>query len=174
MTSAGNTNTAVGANAGRLADACNGLTLIGYAAGWHVVDGNSETALGSFALYAQIGWTGGCNTAIGAQALYSGTTLTGCVALGYCAGYHETANNKFFVDNQSRGSEANGRAMALLYGIFDAAIANQKLRVNAFFGIDLTCVPAAANNAGAQAAGCGIGDFYRTNADPSALCIRSA
>ena len=38
----------------------------------------------------------------------------------------------------------------------------------------LSEVPAAANNAGAQAAGLGVGDFYRTNADPSVVCIRSA
>jgi len=38
----------------------------------------------------------------------------------------------------------------------------------------LTGVPVAANNAAAATAGVVIGGFYRTNADPSVLCIRSA
>lgn len=40
--------------------------------------------------------------------------------------------------------------------------------------VALASVPAAANNSAAASAGVQIGGFYRTNADPSVLCIRSA
>ena len=39
---------------------------------------------------------------------------------------------------------------------------------------NLACVPAAADDAAAQAAGVPVGGVYRTNADPSVLCIRAA
>ena len=39
---------------------------------------------------------------------------------------------------------------------------------------NLAAVPAAADNAAATAAGVPVGGVYRTNLDPSVLCIRSA
>ena len=41
-------------------------------------------------------------------------------------------------------------------------------------GVVLAAVPAAADNAAATAAGVPVGGVYRTNIDPSVLCIRSA
>ena len=118
--------------------------------------------------------SGAENTAVGMQAGDSITTTVGGVFLGAYAGFYETAANKLFIDNAKRINEADGRIKALLYGIFAAATANQWLRINGHFGILLSEVPAGANNAAAQAAGLAVGDFYRTNADPSVLCIRSA
>jgi hypothetical protein len=37
----------------------------------------------------------------------------------------------------------------------------------------LATIPTGANDAGAAAAGCAVGGLYRTNADPSVLCIRA-
>jgi len=67
----------------------------------------------------------------GANAGYSITTASGGLFLGNAAGYYETAANKLFIDNTARASEADGRAKALVYGIFAAATANQYLYLNA-------------------------------------------
>lgn len=50
--------------------------------------------------------------------------------MGHQAGYYETGNNKLFIDNAARASEADARIKALIYGVFDAATANQSLRIN--------------------------------------------
>lgn len=50
--------------------------------------------------------------------------------IGYQAGYYETGSNKLFIDNANRTSEANARVTALVYGIFNAAVASQSLLVN--------------------------------------------
>jgi hypothetical protein len=47
-------------------------------------------------------------------------------------------------------------------------------RATGFLTYLLASVPKAANNTAARAAGVAVGGFYRTNADPSVLCIRSA
>jgi hypothetical protein len=52
------------------------------------------------------------------------------VCIGYQAGYYETGTNKLFIDNQSRASEADGRVKALVYGVFDATVANQSITFN--------------------------------------------
>ena len=61
------------------------------------------------------------------------------VALGVEAGYDETGSNKLFIDNQQRGSEANGLAPAsLIYGTFFHAPLSQTLTFNAKVGINTT------------------------------------
>jgi hypothetical protein len=69
-------------------------------------------------------------TAVGAFSGFTGTANSDSVYLGYQAGYYETASNKLFIDNAKRASEADGRVKALVYGIFDAATANQYFTVN--------------------------------------------
>lgn len=83
-----------------------------------------------------IGWsagttatTGSTNTYIGAGAGFTGNG-SGNVALGKYSGYYETGSNKLFIDNDKRTNEADARIKALVYGIFDAAVANQYLTVN--------------------------------------------
>lgn len=71
------------------------------------------------------------NVVLGREALYTATSSNYCVMLGYQAGYYETAGNKLFIDNTKRASEADGRAKALIYGVFAAATANQTLALNA-------------------------------------------
>ena len=76
--------------------------------------------------------TGVDNTMIGYRAGESlGTSDSGSVMIGHEAGYYETASNKLFIDNDKRTDEADGRVKALIYGIFDAATANQVLTINA-------------------------------------------
>lgn len=89
--------------------------------------GSNNVAIGKYALYTT---TGDNNTAIGFEALRWNPSGSGCVALGYYAGVHETGSNKLFIDNAARTNEADARIKALVYGIFDVATANQLLTVN--------------------------------------------
>ena len=69
------------------------------------------------------------NTATGIGALGLLTTGSGNVALGRYAGYRQTTeSNHLFIDNQDRG--VNEATLALVYGTFGAAVANQQLTVN--------------------------------------------
>jgi hypothetical protein len=77
------------------------------------------------------------NTAMGFKAGYN---LTGNsnVMLGYMAGAYEFGSNSFYIDNQDRTNTAGDKAGALMYGIFDANPANQKLTINGSVGIGTT------------------------------------
>ena len=121
-------------------------TAVGYAAMQSNIDGQDNTAIGDSTIFAlthgshntAVGFdnlstltTGSENTAIGGAAGWtSAPAQTGCVFLGFKAGYYETGNNKLFIDNQIRTNEADGRVKALIYGVFDAAVGNQYLTVN--------------------------------------------
>jgi hypothetical protein len=135
------------------------------------ITGAANIAIGSQALYSN---TYRMNVAIGKEALWSSSAGERSVAIGYNAGFYETGTCKLFIDSFARASEADARIKALIYGVFDAATANQYLTINGHFNILLSEVLAAANNAGAAGAGVPVGGVYRTNADPSILCIRSA
>jgi hypothetical protein len=52
------------------------------------------------------------------------------VFVGNAAGAHETGSNSLYIDNAPRASEADAKVKALVYGVFDAAVANQSLAVN--------------------------------------------
>jgi len=121
-------------------------TAVGDAAmGVGIVTGNSNVAIGALSLSSLT--SGAENTAIGLRALfsiltgnfnvaigdYAGNLSTGSsnVFLGSAAGQRQTTeSNQLFIDNQDRGSKANELIKALIYGIFDAATANQYLTVN--------------------------------------------
>jgi hypothetical protein len=80
---------------------------------------------------AGVSLTSGVNNVfIGTTAGYSNATGSSDVFLGYQAGYYETGSNKLFIDDRQRASEADARTKALVYGIFDDAVANQTLTVN--------------------------------------------
>jgi hypothetical protein len=97
---------------------------------------SGNTSIGRTSLYSTT--TGEKLTALGLGAGYTNTTGSSSVFLGYQAGNYETLSNKLYIDNVSRGSEAVGRTNALIYGVFDDAVANQALTFNAgsmgFFG----------------------------------------
>ncbi|MBU0612307.1 hypothetical protein KKA39_02815, partial [Patescibacteria group bacterium] len=94
------------------------------------------------------------------QAGYSNATGSGNVFLGSQAGYYETGSNKLFIDNQDRTDEATARTNSLIYGIFDATPANQKLTINGMLNVSV--LPAYDDDAGAGGGGLTTGDFYQT------------
>ncbi|MDD5502463.1 MAG: hypothetical protein PHH26_03245, partial [Candidatus Thermoplasmatota archaeon] len=124
----GNFNTAIGGEAAKLSLNKSGLTVIGYAAMPANAEGTNSTIIGNNAFYNET--TGNYNTALGQRAGYSNISGSSNVFLGYLAGYYETGSNKLFIDNTNRASEADARTKALIYGVFDAATANQYLTVN--------------------------------------------
>jgi len=126
------TNTSFGVEA--LVDNTTGTnnTSFGYKSSFITTTGTGNSALGSYTLYSNI--VGTSNTAIGDSAGYSNTG-TGSVFLGFSAGYYETASSKLFIDNATRASEADARTKALVYGVFDAAVANQIFTVNGVVSI---------------------------------------
>jgi len=79
------------------------------------------------------------SVALGASAGYTGEGAS-CVFLGYQAGYYDTADNSLYIDNVSRASLADGKAKALIYGIFAAAPANQYLYFNANVSLGVATV----------------------------------
>jgi hypothetical protein len=105
-------------------------TIVGSGAGNRNETGTNNVSLGYLSLY--FNRFGDYNTSIGANTLYnSGTSLNGCVAIGYGAGYYADSNDRLFVDNQVRASAAECNANSLLYGVFAATAAGQSLTVNA-------------------------------------------
>lgn len=122
-------NSVFGASAGNAITNGSGNTLIGTGAG-SITSGGRNVMVGNSAGFGIT--TGSDNTVLGNAAGYTGAAAqSGCVLVGKSAGYYETGNNKFFIDNVSRASEADGRLKALIYGIFDAAVASQRLTFNA-------------------------------------------
>ena len=159
-TLAGIYNVAIGTLALNDATSADHSVAIGYVAAENVTTGDFNIAVSGKALqtattgkmniaigYEALNKTNGNNSvAIGIDALFT-NTLGGCVALGFAAGFYETEANKLFIDNAMRASEADGRAKALIYGVFGAAVANQSLTFNAgsmgFFGHIAAAQPAA-------------------------------
>lgn len=90
--------------------------------------GSFNTGIGQNALASLSSGDG--NTSIGLNSLYSNTTGSNNVALGFAAGFYETGSNKLFIDNAFRNNEADGRAKALVYGVFDSSPSNQYFTVN--------------------------------------------
>jgi len=132
----GASNVAMGGSAGSYNQTGNYNTLIGNGAGYDVAANSysNNTFIGYQTGYSTT--TGGNNFFGGYQAGFTNATGTNNVFLGYQAGYYETGSNKLFIDNVKRASEADGRTKALVYGVFDAATANQSLTVNGNFGVN--------------------------------------
>jgi len=142
----GSSNTYIGWDAGLAATVSNFNTLIGYQSGKAIVaSGDANTFLGYNTGQANtsgydntlVGYSAGYtnttglgNTFLGYGAGYTNSTGSSNVFLGYNAGYYETGSGKLFIDNTARASEADARAKALAYGIFNADTANQYLYIN--------------------------------------------
>lgn len=138
----GGYNTAIGNNA-LYSNTSHANSAFGATALYSNTTGQQNVANGQASLNSNT--TGNGNVAIGRFALFSQTTADYNVGIGWCAGFHETGSNKLFIDNAPRASEADGRAKALIYGVFDAAVANQELTFNTgkmgFFGTAAVAKP---------------------------------
>ena len=110
----GGFNTAVGSALNTLVTGSNNVGL-GVNAAYYCVNGSNNV---------NVGYCSGM-----------GVLGSGNVTLGYYAGTYETGSNAFYVDNQDRTNTAGDKAKALLYGVFDAAAANQTLAINGKVGI---------------------------------------
>lgn len=130
----GASNSYFGWSCGRNTTTGDTNSFFGRSAGYNINTGYNNCGLGAYALFSTQG--SGFNSAFGAFAGYGCVSGASNVFFGYKAGYYETGSNKLFVDNQSRANEADGRVKALLYGIFDAAVANQALVVNGKFAVN--------------------------------------
>ena len=124
----GSYNVFIGEDAGRLATTNDDNVAVGHQAGRGITTGSYNAILGSGAGYS-LG-AGLRNTILGREAARTLAGANDGVYVGYRAGYYETAGSKLFIDNAQRASEADARVKALLYGVFDAATANQYLTVN--------------------------------------------
>jgi len=131
LTSVGQ-NVAIGANALRTCGAGDWNVAVGTGAMYATTSGLYNVGIGYQAL--RLNTAGNFNTAIGLEAGYTNNADYN-VFVGFRAGYYETGSDKLFIDNKQRASEADGRIKALIYGIFDAAVANQRLTFNANVGI---------------------------------------
>ena len=119
-------NNAMGTNALHNLGSGDRNVGIGNQAGYSVADTNYNTYVGAESGFGAVAAN---NTALGAYSAYNADGGSG-VFLGYQAGYYETAANKLFIDNAQRANEADARIKALVYGIFDAATANQYFTIN--------------------------------------------
>ncbi len=99
----------------------------------YTTTGTRNTIVGYFALHAAT--SGDKHTVIGTSALSSNVSGGSCVALGYFAGTYELGSDAFYVNNQDRTDTAGDKAKSILYGIFAATAASQRLRINATVGI---------------------------------------
>ena len=128
----GNHITAIGMDALGKATSAVHCTAVGHKALGNITSdsGSSNTAVGDQALNTLA--VKNANTALGFQAGFTTQEAFG-IYLGWRAGYYETAANKLFIDNAGRTNEADGRVKALIYGVFDAATANQSVLVNGYF-----------------------------------------
>lgn len=148
-TSASHSFTAIGSNALGFGDGGHSSTAVGWRSNTQGGGGIANTSIGLSSLNANL--TGTLNFSGGTQSLYSnlGSYNTACgtnvflnnvsgdrlVGLGFCAGVYELGSDALYIDNQDRGSTAGDKAGAILYGIFNATPASQRLRINATLGI---------------------------------------
>lgn len=121
--------------------------FVGSDSGVENTDGIANVFIGSDSGRNNI--TGDANTYIGNNSGYNSTGDDN-VFLGNSSGFRETGSNKLIIDNAQRASEADQRVKALIYGIFDASIANQLVRLNGI--LELTSIKSGATQAGAGAA----------------------
>ena len=126
--SIGQNNTADGAHALYSNTTGQNITANGSKTLQNNTIGNYNTADGNQALYSNT--LGNYNIAMGYQSGYTNSTGNSNVFLGHQAGYYETGSNKLFIDNQSRASESDAKAKALMFGEFNADPANQVLTIN--------------------------------------------
>jgi hypothetical protein len=147
----GSYNITLGVGAGLDMTTGFGNTLVGQAAGGDILDGYDNIGIGNGAL--QLCTSGFENTAIGKNAGYTLTGARNCCFVGWSAGQYETGDYKLIIDAYGRASEATGRTLSLIYGVFAAAAVDQDLTINGQVGINLTptawlTLPAGSTTAG--------------------------
>ena len=125
----GDRNMAIGSNTldsnttGTLNVAIGNATLAG------LVGGSANIGIGFEALKSQT--TGSNNVGIGSQVLNQNISGSGNIAFGAKAGYNETGNNNFYINNTEYGSINADRSGSLMWGKMDTTTANQTLQINA-------------------------------------------
>lgn len=127
--------TGLNSNTNDVANEADYNTFVGYqcgvgAASPTYLTGQKNVGLGYQSLYYLS--SGSWNTCLGYNTGRALTTGGLNVFVGYNAGLNQTTNsNRLIIDNQDRGSsDADELANCLIYGLFDAAVANQYLRIN--------------------------------------------
>jgi hypothetical protein len=138
--STGNNNTVVGYDAGGTNTSGYNNTFIGYHSGIYNTTGGSNTFIGEQSGIANK--SGVQNTFIGASVGTSHKYGSGNIFIGNQTRYYGVNySNELVIDNQKRGSSANDSALvktsALIYGTFNATVANQKVTVNGDFTYEL-------------------------------------
>jgi len=103
-------NTAIGSLSQRYNEYGYAHTSVGSGALFHCSQSESNTAIGTEALYNT---NNSYNTGIGAFALRSNINGTGNVAIGYQAGYNETGSNKLYIANSNTTTPLIGGDFAL-------------------------------------------------------------
>ena len=149
-------NTFCGEDSGKFTTG-NNNTFMGHRAGYGNTTGYSNFFMGSYAGVSNT--TGYRNFYMGYHAGYANTTGYQNNFFGYKAGRYETGSNKLFIDNNERANEEDGRVKALIYGIFDAATANQLLRINAK-KVEMPQLGNYINDAAAATGGIAVGGLY--------------
>ena len=132
--------------------------FMGQTAGYSNTTGHRNNFVGAYtAYYNTVGYR---NNFVGEAAGYYNRTGNYNNFMGCNAGYYETESYKLIIDVFSRANEADGRIKALIYGVFNAATANQLLRING--KLELSVVSEYADNAAAIAGGLAVNTVYRT------------
>ncbi|MCK5605734.1 hypothetical protein KAR91_27815 [Candidatus Pacearchaeota archaeon] len=91
----------------------------------------SSVVIGSYACYTNNAISNAQATVLGTYGGYFATDVTNSIFVGHKSGYRETQPNKLYIDSLARGgTEALGRTGSLVYGVFDATVANQFIRFN--------------------------------------------
>lgn len=124
----GYANVFIGYEAGGTATIADNNVFVGAEAGGDLTTGAYNTGAGALA-GANL-TDGDYNTFVGFDSGHTATVGGYNVFIGNKSGYYETGSNKLFIDNARRASEDDARVKALIYGIFDAATANQYVTVN--------------------------------------------
>lgn len=173
----GNYNNFIGFGSGRVNTRGKYNNFMGYASGYGNITGERNNFMGNTAGYKnkaghynnfmgyQAGFTnnnGHYNTFVGNMAGKYNYDAGGSVCIGSAAGFYETAGNRLFIDNAERANAADARVKALIYGIFNAATANQLVRLNAI--LELTTIKNGSTQANAGAA---INEVWKTNGHAS-------
>lgn len=144
----------IGAEANNVGVGAVDTTITGYRSGYNTnASGIGNSFYGTLSAFPNT--AGSLNSYFGKETGQAGTTASNGAYFGYrsgwsnivgnnnvflgaFSGFFETGSNKLFIDNQARASEADARTKALLYGVFDAAVANQTLAVNGSLGVNTT------------------------------------
>jgi len=112
------------------------------------------------------------------KGVYAATPISVLISANGASGANVAGADLVLSGGPGTGSAVGGKVILSTApaggagSLWNAIVARLTVNPNGVIGIPLPT--AYANNAAAQAGGLAVGDIYRTNADPSVLCIRSA